>query len=58
MESDGDEREAVSVTTGPSASCAVLSAMTKEATLFVRAHKEKQVETLLVPERNAGEGGR
>lgn len=26
--------------------------------LELRAHKEKQVETLLVPERNAGEGGR
>ena len=39
MESDGDDREPVSVTTGPSASCAVLSAMTKSATLFVGVHR-------------------
>ena len=34
MESDGDEREAVSDSVGPSATCAVQNAMTKEATLF------------------------
>ena len=34
MESDGEYSEPVSVNTGPSANCAVLTAMTKEATLF------------------------